>query len=133
MRRQLTNCSVIPCDGRPAIEDAEILIDGNRIEAVDRRSTLAPLVRDAEDHMRSYQLALQAGVKMAMGTDMLPADPYDGTLAVYPRNRVDGRGWHAIDGCPASRDAECRRTVRSRRSSRIGCARQTGRPDRHAR
>jgi len=33
--------------------------------------------------MRSYQLALQAGVKIAMGTDMLPADAYDGTLAVY--------------------------------------------------
>jgi imidazolonepropionase-like amidohydrolase len=28
-------------------------------------------------------MALQAGTKIAMGTDMLPADPYDGTLAVY--------------------------------------------------
>jgi imidazolonepropionase-like amidohydrolase len=36
-----------------------------------------------EDHMRSYQMALAAGVKIAMGTDMLPADRYDGTLAVY--------------------------------------------------
>jgi imidazolonepropionase-like amidohydrolase len=40
-------------------------------------------LRAGEDHMRSYQMALQAGVKIAMGTDMLPADPYDGTLAVY--------------------------------------------------
>jgi imidazolonepropionase-like amidohydrolase len=40
-------------------------------------------LRAGEEHMRSYQLALSAGVRMAMGTDMLPADPYDGTLAVY--------------------------------------------------
>ena len=46
MRRLLTNCSVVPCDGRPAIEDAEILVDANWIEAVDRRSALTPLVRD---------------------------------------------------------------------------------------
>jgi imidazolonepropionase-like amidohydrolase len=40
-------------------------------------------LRAGEDHMRSFVLAHQAGVKIAMGTDMLPADPYDGTLAVY--------------------------------------------------
>jgi imidazolonepropionase-like amidohydrolase len=40
-------------------------------------------LRAGEDHMRSFQMALEAGVKIAMGTDMLPADPYDGTLAVY--------------------------------------------------
>jgi imidazolonepropionase-like amidohydrolase len=40
-------------------------------------------LRAGEDHMRSFQLALAAGVKIAMGTDMLPADPYDGTLAIY--------------------------------------------------
>jgi imidazolonepropionase-like amidohydrolase len=40
-------------------------------------------LRAGEAHLRSYQLALAAGVKIAMGTDMLPADPYDGTLAVY--------------------------------------------------
>ncbi|MBV9134582.1 MAG: amidohydrolase family protein, partial [Chloroflexi bacterium] len=40
-------------------------------------------LRAGEDHLRSYQMALAAGVPMAMGTDMLPADPYDGTLAVY--------------------------------------------------
>jgi len=40
-------------------------------------------LRAGDDHMRSYQLALAAGVPIAMGTDMLPADPYDGTLAVY--------------------------------------------------
>jgi imidazolonepropionase-like amidohydrolase len=40
-------------------------------------------LRAGEDHMRSFQMALAAGVKIAMGTDMLPADAYDGTLAVY--------------------------------------------------
>ncbi len=40
-------------------------------------------LRAGEDHMRSFQLALAAGVKIAMGTDMLPADAYDGTLAIY--------------------------------------------------
>jgi imidazolonepropionase-like amidohydrolase len=40
-------------------------------------------LRAGEDHMRSFQMALEGGVKIAMGTDMLPADAYDGTLAVY--------------------------------------------------
>lgn len=40
-------------------------------------------LRAGDEHMRSFQLALASGVPMAMGTDMLPADPYDGTLAVY--------------------------------------------------
>ncbi|MBV9578588.1 MAG: amidohydrolase family protein [Chloroflexi bacterium] len=40
-------------------------------------------LRAGDDHMRSFQLALAAGVPIAMGTDMLPADPYDGTLATY--------------------------------------------------
>ena len=40
-------------------------------------------LRAGDEHMRSFQLALTSGVPMAMGTDMLPADPYDGTLAVY--------------------------------------------------
>jgi imidazolonepropionase-like amidohydrolase len=41
-----TNCSVIPCDGSPSIEDAAVLVDGNRIQAVDRRSALEPLLRE---------------------------------------------------------------------------------------
>lgn len=40
-------------------------------------------LRAGEDHMRAYQDALAAGVKIAMGTDMLPTDAYLGTLAVY--------------------------------------------------
>jgi imidazolonepropionase-like amidohydrolase len=40
-------------------------------------------LRAGDDHWRSFQLALAAGVPIAMGTDMLPADPYDGTLATY--------------------------------------------------
>jgi imidazolonepropionase-like amidohydrolase len=40
-------------------------------------------LRAGEDHMRAYQDALAAGVKIAMGTDMLPTDRYLGTLAVY--------------------------------------------------
>jgi imidazolonepropionase-like amidohydrolase len=40
-------------------------------------------LRAGDDHMRSFVMALAAGVPMAMGTDMLPADPYDGTLATY--------------------------------------------------
>ncbi len=40
-------------------------------------------LRAGDEHMRSFQMALAAGVPIAMGTDMLPADPYDGTLAVY--------------------------------------------------
>ena len=40
-------------------------------------------LRAGEDHMRAYQDALADGVKIAMGTDMLPTDAYLGTLAVY--------------------------------------------------
>lgn len=40
-------------------------------------------LRAGEDHMLSFVRAREAGVRIAMGTDMLPADPYDGTLAVY--------------------------------------------------
>jgi imidazolonepropionase-like amidohydrolase len=40
-------------------------------------------LRSGEDHMKAYQDALAAGVKIAMGTDMLPTDRYLGTLAVY--------------------------------------------------
>ena len=40
-------------------------------------------LRAGEDHMRAFQDALGAGVKIAMGTDMLPTDQYLGTLAVY--------------------------------------------------
>ncbi len=40
-------------------------------------------LRAGEDHLRAFQQALAAGVKIAMGTDMLPTDAYDGTLAVY--------------------------------------------------
>lgn len=40
-------------------------------------------LRAGEDHMRAFQDALAAGVKIAMGTDMLPTDKYLGTLAVY--------------------------------------------------
>ena len=47
VRQLLTNCSVLPCDGGPAIADAAILLDGNRIQAVDRADALAPLTRDA--------------------------------------------------------------------------------------
>jgi hypothetical protein len=58
MRRLLTNCSVVPCDGRPAIEDAEILIDGNRIEVI--TSALLAHPRDArDDHERFAPDAIQ--------------------------------------------------------------------------
>jgi imidazolonepropionase-like amidohydrolase len=40
-------------------------------------------LRAGEDHMKAYQDALAAGVRIAMGTDMLPTDQYLGTLAVY--------------------------------------------------
>src|SRR6185369_6681187 len=40
-------------------------------------------LRAGEDHMKAYQDALAAGVRIAMGTDMLPTDTYLGTLAVY--------------------------------------------------
>jgi imidazolonepropionase-like amidohydrolase len=49
MRRLLTNCTVVPCDGTAAVEDAAVLIDGNRIAAVDRRAALAPLIDGAND------------------------------------------------------------------------------------
>ena len=42
----LTNCTVIPCDGRPPIERAGVLVEGDRIRAVDRRDALDPLLRD---------------------------------------------------------------------------------------
>ncbi len=40
-------------------------------------------LKAGEGHMESYQMALSAGLPIAMGTDMLPAEDYDGTLAVY--------------------------------------------------
>ncbi len=40
-------------------------------------------LRAGEEHMLGYQKAVEAGLKIAMGTDMLPAEAYDGTLAVY--------------------------------------------------
>src|SRR5437763_10794395 len=42
----LTNCQIIPCDGRPPILDGAVLIEGNSIRAVDRRDALGPLLRD---------------------------------------------------------------------------------------
>jgi imidazolonepropionase-like amidohydrolase len=42
----LTNCHVIPCDGRPEIEQAGVLIEGSTIRAVDRRDALDPQLRD---------------------------------------------------------------------------------------
>ena len=57
MRQLLTNCTVVPCDGRPPIEDAQIIVDGNRIEAIDRRTALSPLVDEAgaELHVRDMR------------------------------------------------------------------------------
>jgi len=46
MRQLLVNCNVISCDGKPAIQDAAILINDNLIEAVGSRNELAPLERD---------------------------------------------------------------------------------------
>jgi imidazolonepropionase-like amidohydrolase len=40
-------------------------------------------LKAGEGHMQSYQLAVAAGLPIAMGTDMLPAEDYDNTLAVY--------------------------------------------------
>src|SRR5262249_49506044 len=40
-------------------------------------------LRAGEDHLRAFQLALAGGVKLAMGTDMLPAEPNEGTVATY--------------------------------------------------
>lgn len=40
-------------------------------------------LKAGEEHMLGYQKALAAGVKLAMGTDMLPTEHYQGTHAVY--------------------------------------------------
>lgn len=40
-------------------------------------------LRAGEDHAKAYQLALNSGVKIAMGTDMLPGEPNEGTVATY--------------------------------------------------
>lgn len=40
-------------------------------------------LKAGEEHMAGYQLAVAGGVRMAMGTDMLPTDPYLDTLATY--------------------------------------------------
>src|SRR5436190_1254872 len=42
----LANCNVIPCDGRPPIQDGAVLIEDATIRAVDRRVALEPLLRD---------------------------------------------------------------------------------------
>ena len=42
----LANCHVIPCDGRPRIQNGAVLIEGTSIRAVDRRDALDPLLRD---------------------------------------------------------------------------------------
>jgi imidazolonepropionase-like amidohydrolase len=44
---------------------------------------ISKALKAGEGHMKSYQLAVSAGLPIAMGTDMLPAENYDGTLAVY--------------------------------------------------
>ena len=43
-RRLLTNCSIIRCDGTAPIQDGAVLVDEERIQAVDRQSALAPLL-----------------------------------------------------------------------------------------
>ena len=40
-------------------------------------------MRAGEDHMRAYQRALGGGVKIALGTDMLPGEQNEGTVATY--------------------------------------------------
>ena len=40
-------------------------------------------LKAGELHMAGYQKALAGGVRMALGTDMLPTDPYLGTIATY--------------------------------------------------
>ncbi len=40
-------------------------------------------LRAGEEHMLGFQKALAGGVRIAMGTDMLPTEQYQGTLAVY--------------------------------------------------
>lgn len=40
-------------------------------------------LKAGEEHMLAYQRVYEAGQKIAMGTDMLPAEIHNGTLAVY--------------------------------------------------
>lgn len=57
MRQLLVNCHVLPCDGEPdLIEDAAVVLDGNRIEAVGRRAELEPLLRDPGDAATRHDL-----------------------------------------------------------------------------
>jgi imidazolonepropionase-like amidohydrolase len=41
----------------------------------------ARMLRTAEGHTRALERAVSAGVRIAAGTDMLPAEPFDGTIA----------------------------------------------------
>jgi imidazolonepropionase-like amidohydrolase len=45
MRQMLINSHLIPCDGKEAIKNGAVLINGNKIEAVGRRDELEPLER----------------------------------------------------------------------------------------
>ena len=61
-------------------------------------------LRAGEDHRRAIQLAYQAGVKLALGTDMLAAEPNEGTLATYREIEfmAEDAGLTTIDALQAS-------------------------------
>jgi imidazolonepropionase-like amidohydrolase len=52
-----------------------------------------------ERHLESYRAALEEGVEIALGTDMLPAEPYDGTSATVRELE------HMVEGGMTSYDA----------------------------
>lgn len=64
-------------------------------------------LRAGEEHKQAYQRALKTGIKIAMGTDMLPGEANEGTIATYremefmnemgmkPHDVLMAATWHA--------------------------------------
>lgn len=76
----------------------------------------------AAAHRVSFQLAVGAGVRIAMGTD----NPGHATQWRAARNRAHGRGRPGRGGCVQSSDYERRKVVGFGRRSRRGQRRETG-------
>jgi dihydroorotase-like cyclic amidohydrolase len=93
----LTNCHVIPCDGRPTSPTGAVLIEGTSIRAVDRRDALEPLLRDLGE-VRTLDLGgrwlmpglMDVHVHLALAPPGIDTVIKDGTIVRGPVARSAG-------------------------------------------